>query len=602
MPNRLANEASPYLLQHRENPIDWYAWGAEAFERAKSDDKPIFLSIGYSSCHWCHVMAHESFEDDAVAKVLNERFVSIKVDREELPDVDEAYMMAVQLATGRGGWPMTVFVTPELKPFFAGTYFPKDDRGQYPGFSTLIRSVSHAWAERREELLKSSNEFAAGLSEQLTQRPPPMTVDDPGKLFELVMEQLHETFDMENGGFGGAPKFPPHTALSFMLRYAVSSHGEQAWRDQAAEMALITLEKMALGGIHDHVGGGFHRYSTDERWHLPHFEKMLSDNALILENYSRALRLIGDMPDSLLRFGKDWRAEFPRLEKLFDRAARGTGNWIGWMTTPEGVVASALDADSGGAEGAFYMWTTEELQENLKTSAIEFEQAFQCLPEGNFLDEATHKLTGKNVLHCRPEDAGKFDMELALLLKPVQHRLPPMQDHKALANWNGMAICGLIECGESDIACAIALMWIDRGSLPHMIVHGAPSGEPYLDDIAHMATALHLLSKQEIKPSLKEKFMEEANQLTDQMVADFAAPGGGFNFTSPKHQTLFGRTIPCIDGATPSANAAAIRCLIHAGRNEESERHLRAVSGWIERVPAATEALAKCWLLLGQVE
>lgn len=537
-------------------------------------------------------MAHESFEDESVAKVLNERFVSIKVDREELPDVDEAYMMAVQLATGRGGWPMTVFATPNLKPFFAGTYFPKEDRGQYPGFSTLIRSVSHAWAERREELLKSADEFAVELSKQLTQRPPAMTVEDPGKLFEIMMEQLHETFDMENGGFGGAPKFPPHTALAFMLRYAVSNHGEQAWRDQAAEMSLITLEKMALGGIHDHVGGGFHRYSTDERWHLPHFEKMLYDNAQMLENYSSALRLMRDTPENLLRFGKDWRAEFPRMETQFERTAGGIQEWINReMMLPDGTIASALDADSEGEEGSYYVWTQDELRAALGTNSEALEHAFQCRAEGNFLDESTRRLTGKNVLHLLSSESNKSSVQLRTLLEARGARPRPMLDNKSIAAQNGMMIAALLSAGENERANRAALTWLELDSLPHMIIDGAPKGSAYLDDVAQMGIAYLALSR-----AGDTRFEAPGQRLADRLLSEFSVKDGGFSFTSERHDCLFGQSIPCIDGATPSANAAAIQCLIQAGRREEAERHLRAVSGWIERVPAATEALAHCWL------
>lgn len=543
-------------------------------------------------------MAHESFEDEAVAKVLNERFVSIKVDREELPHVDEAYMMAVQLATGRGGWPMTIFATPNLKPFFAGTYFPKEDRGQYPGFSTLIRSVSHAWADRREELLKSADEFAVELSRQLTQRPPAMTVEDPGKLFEIVMEQLHETFDMENGGFGGAPKFPPHTALSFMLRYAVSNYGEQAWRDQAAEMSLITLEKMALGGIHDHVGGGFHRYSTDERWHLPHFEKMLYDNAQMLENYSSALRLIRETPENLLRFGKDWRAEFPRIEIQFERAAGGIQEWVNReMMLPDGTIASALDADSEGEEGTYYVWTQDELREILGTNSEAIEHAFQCRAEGNYLDESTRRLTGKNVLHLLSSESNKSFAQLGRLLEARGDRPRPMQDHKSIAAPNGMMIAALLSAGDNERANRGALAWLELDSLPHMIIDGAPKGGAYLDDVAHMGIAYLALSR-----SGDTRFEAPGQRLADRLLSEFSLKDDGFSFTSERHDPLFGSSIPCIDGATPSANAAAIQCLILADRKEEAERHLRAVSGWIERVPAATESLAECWLLIGQGE
>jgi uncharacterized protein len=281
MANRLAAETSPYLLQHKDNPVDWYPWGEEAFGRARQEDKPVFLSIGYSSCHWCHVMEHESFEKDDVAGVLNESFVCVKVDREERPDVDEAYMTAVQLSTGRGGWPMSVFLTPDKKPFFAGTYFPREDRGQQPGFLTICRQVASLWKSKRAEIQENAAEFALSLTEAIARTAPATFAKFNEELVSNAVRALASEFDNEHGGFGKAPKFPPHTAIEFLLGYAQRPEAAEDLRELAIAMAVSTLEQMALGGMHDHAAGGFHRYSTDAAWLLPHFEKMLYDNALM---------------------------------------------------------------------------------------------------------------------------------------------------------------------------------------------------------------------------------------------------------------------------------------------------------------------------------
>src|SRR5579862_9126398 len=291
MSNRLARETSPYLLQHKDNPVDWFPWGSEAFAKANTEDKPVFLSVGYSSCHWCHVMEHESFERDDVAAVLNESFVSIKVDREERPDVDEAYMTAVQLSSGRGGWPMSVFLTPDKKPIFAGTYFPRENRGQQAGFLTICGQIAHLWKTKRSEIEENAGQFANGLIETIARRAPAASAPFDEEFLANGVKALASDFDQEHGGFGGAPKFPPHTAIDFLLHYAARSSAPEDLRELALGMALATLEQMALGGIRDHVGGGFHRYSTDAEWHLPHFEKMLYDNALLAQNYLVASQL-----------------------------------------------------------------------------------------------------------------------------------------------------------------------------------------------------------------------------------------------------------------------------------------------------------------------
>jgi uncharacterized protein len=561
VPNRLANETSPYLRQHQDNPIDWFPWGEEAWAKAEKEDRPVFLSVGYSSCHWCHVMAHESFEDPLVAEALNDEFVSIKLDREERPDVDEVYMTAVQLANGHGGWPMSVFLTPDKKPFFAGTYFPRQPRGEFPGFLALVRSLAHAWRAQRTEIESAAREFTSALTQALGR-----DVRADGQRLDLALvqsavEQLHAEFDDEHGGFGGAPKFPPHTAIRFLLDFAEAHPGDEA--DIALGMAVATLEAIVAGGIHDHVGGGFHRYATDERWHLPHFEKMLSDNALMLSNLARALRTA---PSDELR-----------------QAADRTVAWLEReMVTGDGLLATALDADSDGEEGAFYVWSLEELG-----GPSAFTEAFQCSAEGNYLDEATHRRTGKNVLHLR--SPGDWTAELDRLLSARDSRPRPGLDDKAVASLNGLAIGGLAQIGALELASRIAARWLELAvpGLPHQVTLGRASGPAFLDDHAYLADGL--LDLAEATGSLHWRI--GAERLADQMVSLFGDPEGGFFFTPTGEEVLFVRTKPMMDSAVPSPNAVAARVLRRIGRTEDARRVIEAAAGWMLRVPRATEAL-----------
>jgi len=602
MPNRLAQALSPYLRQHADNPVDWWPWGPEALKEAQAEDKPLFISIGYSACHWCHVMAHESFEDAQVAEALSETFLSVKVDREEFPDIDEAYMLAVQLATSRGGWPMTIFALPNGDPFFAGTYFPKEDRGGYPGFLTLVRSVTHAWKTQRQEIEKSAAEFRTALTKNLTRDAPPWNAVSRDALVDAVVESLHETFDQENGGFGNAPKFPPHTAISFLLTAAQSEFGEQAWRDQAAEMSLITLQKMALGGIHDHVGGGFHRYSTDAHWRLSHFEKMLTDQAQLLLNYRSAIGLLQNPPDTLLRHGMDWRAQFPAMEDTFQRACQGIVRFLAEeMTLENGTFATAIDADSDGAEGAFYTWSLRELEVLLKADSDKFAKAFGCTEGGNYFDEATHEKTGRNVLFLSDNAGDTYDEDL-FELKLDRHLRPrPMQDDKAIAAGNGMMIRALVAADEVDAAERCARAWMHMDPLPHMIVAGAAYGEAYLDDVAHMALGCYFLAQARFGHE-REEFMRFANALADRILAEFATPSGAFRLTNDRAMNLFGSSIPALDGSAPSANSAAIEALLLTGKKVQAESACRALLGWTHTAPNSTESLSENWLKLGLLE
>ncbi|MGZ6972201.1 MAG: thioredoxin domain-containing protein, partial [Thermoanaerobaculia bacterium] len=403
--NRLARESSPYLRQHANNPVDWYPWGDEAFEKARREDRPVFLSIGYSSCHWCHVMERESFENEEIAALLKTHWVSIKVDREERPDVDDVYMTAVQLTSGRGGWPLSAFLLPDRRPFFAGTYFPPDDRHGRPGFLSLLRRLDAAWREKREDLEGRAAEIASevvaasGLAAHGS--PEPLS---PGSL-GLLGAALSRLFDSEHGGFGDAPKFPPHLALAWLLRRGAA--GDAA----ALAMAEATLEAMALGGIRDHLGGGFHRYSTDAEWFLPHFEKMLTDNAQLLAVYARAYALTG--------------------RDLFHRVARETGEYLlREMTGPEGGFFAATDADSEGEEGKYFVWDLSEIREVLgKGDAEYFCEWYGIRPEGNFRDESSGRATGLNIPHLSKqfsfEDEERLAPLRAALLAARARRVPP---------------------------------------------------------------------------------------------------------------------------------------------------------------------------------
>jgi uncharacterized protein YyaL (SSP411 family) len=591
MPNRLAGETSPYLLQHQDNPIDWWPWCPEALLRARIEDKPIFLSVGYSSCHWCHVMAHESFEDPEVAFALNSSFISIKVDREERPDIDEVYMAAVQIASGRGGWPMTVFLTPDQLPFFAGTYFPKMTRslgsGQsFPGFLQIVSGLATAWREQRRQVADSAAEFAAGVRQVLDRPPAAPAGKAPLALADDAIEALHPTFDYEEGGFGGEPKFPPHSALAFLLDYAGlrAAAGEPDQRieelmDQAATMSLLTLQKVALGGIHDHVGGGFHRYTVDGYWRLPHFEKMLSDNGLLLSSFARAAQA----------------AEDPTLRSIFEGARDGIISWLeAEMTSPEGIFFSALDADSEGPdghahEGAFYTWTAAELRETLGGRAEDFIAAFQVMEEGNFADEATGEQNGQNVLHRISADG--FAAERAILRQRRQARPRPGLDDKALCGWNGLMISGLAAAGRLDLASRAARRWLEAfedGLPPRQIAKGMAKGTPFLDDAAYFLEALVDLAEADPDGG----WSEPAAALAARMMEAFGDDGrGGLFFTPAGSERLLGRTKPAFDAAAPSPNGVAARALLRLGLLEPADRILGGLLGWAERMPEACETL-----------
>jgi len=600
VPNRLATETSPYLLQHAENPVDWFPWGDEAFELARKTDRPVFLSVGYSSCHWCHVMAHESFEDPEVGRQLNKDFVCIKVDREERPDVDEAYMTAVQLMTGRGGWPMSVFMTSDRRPFLTGTYWPKEDRGGHMGFVGVLQQVTSAWNTKRALVEESAQKISEALTEALGTKPPESTGSLDFKLVDQAVQALLSDFDQKNGGFGAAPKFPPHTGIEFLLRYATSPSTEIELQEAALSAALLTLRSIVLGGIHDHVGGGFHRYSTDEKWLLPHFEKMLYDNALMLGNLAMAVGVCAELE--------------PSLAEIFARAAQRLVDWLmREMTSEEGFFFSALDADSEGEEGKYYVWSVDEVTRILQHHAPVFLDSFCFELGGNFEDEATRQKTGANILHLKEDLGGQFEQELEMLRLEREERVHPGLDDKGLVGWNGLMIGSLADAALWPLAqnAVVAIISAEKqfGKLPHQISKGVPSGDAYLEDYAYFVHGV-------IKLAICHGFMEEqgelppqaipadtlfnlAKRLCDEMVAKFYDPvGGGFFATSKEHEQLFGRTKPIFDQPTPSANGIAIRCLIQLGEEEKAAQSLQSLLGWMQRAPQATEALYTTSLML----
>ena len=568
MANRLAGSASPYLRQHANNPVDWFEWGEEAWAKARSENKPVFLSVGYSSCHWCHVMAHESFEDAEVAEALNKAFVCIKLDREERPDIDDIYMTAVQLATGRGGWPMSVFLTPDGKPFFAGTYFPKDAYGQNPGFLQILQALAGAWEDEEGDIRTKAEDFTQGLRQVLERTIPPVSGKIDVGLVDSAVRAMRDDFDEVNGGFRGAPKFPPFSSLKFLIRY-IEVRGQlpgKGLQDAAVYMVMRTLEAMAMGGIRDHVGGGFHRYATDERWFLPHFEKMLSDNGQMLWLYARAARMVDDEV----------------LKGVFEEVVDGIVGWLEREMRVGDVYAAALDADTDGEEGLTYIWKVDEVPDSV-ASVYGFE------PAGNFADEASGVFGGGNIL-ARSSMGLRLD-ELDEMLVVRNQRVQPGRDDKALLAWNALVISGLVEAGRGYLAKRVADYWLSLAGdhLPHQWVEGHESGAAFLDGYALFADALMDLGI-------------DAGAWIDQMVNLFADTRGFF-FSGHHQEGLIGRQKPYLDQAVPSGNGVAIGVLRRSGRNDEALEHLTAAYGWAQRAPQASGTiLTECLeqLVLGR--
>jgi len=576
--NRLAKETSPYLLQHAHNPVDWYPWGEEAFARARKEDKPILLSIGYSACHWCHVMEKESFEDEESAKIMNDNFVSIKVDREERPDLDTVYMEAVQALTGSGGWPMTVFLTPDGKPFFGGTYFPPDEGHGLPSFKRVLAAISEAYKARKQEVMKDAEQLHKRLNEKIAVEKAELN----NLPIEVAFLQLDSSFDRINGGFGRAPKFPQPTALELLIRI-----GRRQGFAQANKMVEFTLLKMAQGGVYDHLGGGFHRYSVDSRWLVPHFEKMLYDNALLSRVYLHDYQINKNPISRKI------------VEETIDYVLRE-------MTDANGGFYSTQDADSEGEEGKFYVWTKQEIERILGTDAESFCAYYGVTAEGNF--------EGKNILNIQTEPSGVASMLKSSvekleetmtecrkkLLAERNKRIKPGRDDKVLASWNGLMLSGMSEAarvlGREDYLNAaennaeFILGNMEReGRLLHVWKDGTVKINGYLEDYAFLADGLIELYQSTFNP----RWLAEAKKMANMIIDHFEDKNdGGYYDTSDDHEQLIARPKSSFDSALPSGGSAAAQIMLklfaYTGDTKfakSTEKALRSVSTQMENYP-----------------
>ena len=562
--NRLIGETSPYLQQHAHNPVDWYPWGPEALERARAEDRPIFLSIGYSACHWCHVMAHESFENAEIAAQLNRDFVAIKVDREERPDLDDVYMAAVQTMTGSGGWPMSVFLTPALEPFFGGTYFPPDDRHGLPGFPRVLDAIADAYRNRREEVAEQGRQLAAHLREQLGVQAGRSDVER--RQLDAAVATLASTFDPDHGGFGGAPKFPAPMTLEFLLR---------AWRlsrdPETLHMVTVTLDRMADGGIHDQIGGGFARYSTDAHWLVPHFEKMLYDNAQLAHAYLEAFRATG-------------------TQRYADVARQTLDFMIRELSTDDGGFASALDADSEGEEGRFYTWERAELIQVQLAAGLGDGEAKAVADYWGVVEGGTWE--GRSIVHVAGSEAPPAELveraRLALLAAR-ERRVRPGRDDKQLAAWNGMALralsVGWLVLGDDRFAGAArgcvtfirAHLLRDGDRLWRTARDGTAHTPAFCEDYAHVADGL-LAAYAALGDAAD---LQLAAALMERAVADFwDAESGTFFDTGSEHDRLVVRPRSLVDGATPAANSVAADVLLRLAlvtAEPDHERRARSI-------------------------
>jgi len=553
--NRLIHETSPYLLQHAHNPVDWYPWGEEALSRARKEDKPILLSIGYSACHWCHVMERESFENEDIARIMNERFINIKVDREERPDLDDIYMNAVQVMTGSGGWPMTVFLTPDLVPFHAGTYFPPEDRMGMPGFPKVLITVSEYYQTHRKEVKQIETEVRHALN-QITEINSSNQEFDPPMLFH-AFDHFKRSFDSVNGGFGHAPKFPNSMSLSFLLRYWKKT-GEK----EALTMVDLTLEKMANGGIYDHLGGGFHRYSVDERWLIPHFEKMLYDNALLSRTYLEAYQ--ATRKERYLAVG----------EAILQYVLRE-------MKSPKGGFYSTQDADSEGKEGKFFVWTRDEIKELLgKEKGTPFCAYYGVTPQGNFEGGASVLNIAMSISKVS-ELYGIPIPELETLLREGREKLfhkrekrvKPARDEKILTSWNGLMISGMLDgfklTGKEEYlkAAEEAIQFIlegirRQGRLMRVFHQGRWHINGYAEDYAFLIQAVIDL----YEATFELKYLKEAYELNEGMIHQFwDEKQGGFFFIGKENESLIARSKNPYDNAIPSANSIGLFNLVRLG-------------------------------------
>jgi len=591
-PNRLIHEKSPYLLQHARNPVDWYPWGDEAFERAERENRPVFLSIGYSTCHWCHVMEHESFEDPEVAALMNETFVCIKVDREERPDIDGVYMEVAQLMSGRGGWPLTIIMTPDKRPFFAATYIPKNDRFGMTGMMTLVPRIAELWSTRNAELVATADRVVDAIR-QASAGAAGGDLDLGAAVLETAYGQLRDSYDLRYGGFGGAPKFPTPHNLLFLLRY-----WSRSGSDDALDMVETTLHAMRRGGVYDHVGFGFHRYSTDAEWLLPHFEKMLYDQALLAMAYTEAHQATGG-PE-------------------YERTAREILTYVlRDMTAPEGGFYSAEDADSEGVEGKFYLWTTAEIREALDDEEAELAaRAFNLRDSGNVKNEATEHETGANIFHLTEplpaiaKSMGLSEEILAARLETIrqklfeirERRVHPHKDDKILTDWNGLMIAALAKAasvfGDDSYANAarrsadfLLTTMREDGRLLHRFRDGDAAIPGTAEDYAFLTWGLLEL----YEATFEVRYLSAAARLNEELLAHFwDDEGGGLYFTADDAETLLTRRKEIYDGAIPSSNSVAMLNLLRLGRvtgdpsfDERAASIGRAFSEQVERYAAA---------------
>lgn len=546
--NRLRDESSPYLRQHAGNPVHWQPWDESALVSALKSNRLIFLSIGYSSCHWCHVMEHESFEDPLVAEILNENFVCIKVDREERPDLDDAYMSVVQTVSGRGGWPMSVFLTPDLSPIYGGTYWPKEDRGGHAGFTSLLKFFSKVWKEQQSEVELQARDLALFVKKRREQSVEFSSNPLESALIDQCISAVLSEFDSTNGGIGDKPKFPPHTALLLL---------QDIDNPLAREFCETTLEKIYHGGIHDWVGGGFHRYSTDEKWLLPHFEKMLYDNALLLIAYGRAGNK--EAVDDICTW----------LERE--------------MKSPDGLYYSALDADSEGEEGLFYTWTFDEAAQLVSTDFLE---TFQFKKEGNFRDEATGEISGRNILHLRQNPTIDLRPGLQKLFEVREKRIRPYLDKKCLISWNGLLISGFVSAARIEAAMQLAEAITKLDPIPHQVTNGIPMGSGFAD-IGFLVQGLLDLADE----TGDQKWKEKATSIFLDLAKRFRDPKGGWYLSESDDAESLGRTKPWQDSPMPSVNGVLALCSSRLGYSFWASQDLLAMQGWMERFPHATEAL-----------
>ncbi|MBK7631583.1 MAG: thioredoxin domain-containing protein [Ignavibacteriales bacterium] len=590
-PNRLIKEKSPYLLQHAFNPVNWFAWTDEAFDKAKVEDKPIFLSIGYSTCHWCHVMEKESFEDEEVAKLMNDAFVSIKVDREERPDIDGIYMAVCQMVTGSGGWPLTIVMTPDKKPFFTGTYFPKHNRFNRIGMMELVPKLKSVWLNQKEDVLRSAEEIATSLSKQ-------NLILDSTEIDETILDktynELSKRYDETNGGFGNAPKFPSPHNLLFLLRYWKRNN-----QPKALEMVEKTLTEMRRGGIYDHIGFGFARYSTDQHWLVPHFEKMLYDQAMLVMAYTESYLATKNI------FYKK------TAEEILEYVLRD-------MTHPDGGFYSAEDADSEGEEGKFYLWDADELRNILDKGESNFAiKFFNVANNGNWIDESKGMMPGTNILHLRnsyKELANEFNIseddffnKLGSIRQKLfdyrEKRIHPHKDDKVLTDWNGLMISAFAKAAQAFNNCTYAdvaeksYLFIEKhltkkdGKLIHRFRDGESGLPAHLDDYAFLINALIDL----YETTFEIKYLKKAVELNEILMQDYwDEHNGGLFFTSSTSEKIITRQKEVYDGAIPSGNSIALLNLLRLSRfisdvNYENKalELVKYFSSYISRSPSA---------------